>query len=133
MYFFFAYSMWCLCSQHLLAAWTSNSDRGLFPQPPVYALLTDLTNFIIFKYDGNIFTRQGITIHTTFPDGTRYRYEFLSNMMPGEITTLKTSPFSSYLYSHFLMQWLNDFSPLFFMVSLNTSMRFGINPRGAAM
>jgi hypothetical protein len=70
----------------------------------------DLTNFLIFKYDGNTFTRQGISIHTMFPDGARYRYEFLSNMMPGEITTLKASLFSSYLYLDFLMQWLHHFA-----------------------
>jgi len=82
MYFSLAYLISCICSEHLLAAWTSNSQKGLFPQPPVYALLTDLTNFIIFKYDGHTFSRQGMTIPTTFPDGRRYRYEFLSHMMP---------------------------------------------------
>jgi hypothetical protein len=37
------------------AAYKLNSDKEFDPQPPVYAILTDLKDFYFFSYDGSCF------------------------------------------------------------------------------
>jgi hypothetical protein len=37
------------------AAYKINSDNDFEPQPPVYAVLTDLKDFYFFSYDGSTF------------------------------------------------------------------------------
>ena len=37
------------------AAYKINNDKDFEPQPPVYAVLTDLKQFYFFSYDGSSF------------------------------------------------------------------------------
>jgi hypothetical protein len=37
------------------AAYKTNKDKNFEPQPPVYAVLTDLKKFWSFSYDGSTF------------------------------------------------------------------------------
>ena len=37
------------------AAYKTNKDKDFEPQPPVYAVLTDLQDFYFFSYDGSTF------------------------------------------------------------------------------
>jgi len=41
----------------LVSAYKLNSNKEFEPQPPVYAILTDLRMFYFFRYDGSQFTR----------------------------------------------------------------------------
>jgi hypothetical protein len=70
-------------SEGVAAVWSCNSDKGLFPQPPVYALLTDLNTFTLFKFDGNSFTMQDLRdgIAPLAPK----RADYLFSMMTGKI------------------------------------------------
>ena len=39
------------------ATYKLNSGKGFKPQPPVYAVLTDLRMFYFFRFDGSNFTQ----------------------------------------------------------------------------
>lgn len=52
------------------AAFEKNSHRDLNPQPPVYAVLTDLQNFYFLRYDGRKFCRMSqILVNNETKDG----------------------------------------------------------------
>jgi hypothetical protein len=55
-----------------------NSKKNFSPQPPVYAILSDLQFFYIFCYDGSNFTR---TNAMYVPDESRSK--FLAGMRQG--------------------------------------------------
>lgn len=57
-----------------------NSSREFDPQPPVYAVLTDLEHFYFFRYDGNQFFRSNAIIVLDMP-----RSEFLAGMRHGRL------------------------------------------------
>jgi hypothetical protein len=60
------------------AAYKLNSDKEFQPQPPVYAVLTDLRIFYFFRYDGSQFTR---TQDIFVPQNSRP--QFLAGMRTG--------------------------------------------------
>ena len=52
------------------AAFQKNSGRDLYPQPPVYAVLTDLEKFYFLRYDGHKFCRMSqIIVNNETQDG----------------------------------------------------------------
>lgn len=62
----------------LTAAYKLNSSRNFLPQPPVYALLTDLHDFYFISYNGSKFScTPEITV------STYSRLTFLEGMMKG--------------------------------------------------
>ena len=52
----FSSSTRVLISENTEAAYQKNRDRGFHPQPPVYAVLTDMEKFYFFRYDGSRFS-----------------------------------------------------------------------------
>ena len=51
------------------AAFQKNSGRDLNPQPPVYAVLTDLEKFYFLRYDGRKFYRMSQIIVSSETQG----------------------------------------------------------------
>jgi hypothetical protein len=64
------------------AAYQVNADKEFEKQPAVYAMLTDLHDFYILRYDGSIFSLYQDEI--TVPK--RPRSAFLNGMMNGSLT-----------------------------------------------
>jgi hypothetical protein len=66
------------------AAYKVNANKGFKKQPPVYAMLTDLHDFHILRYDGVVFSlyEDEITVRT------RPRSEFLKGMVEGSLTVI---------------------------------------------
>jgi hypothetical protein len=77
--FYYLVQLWTL---KIAAAHKLNRDKNFDPQPPVYAVLTDMRIFYFFRYDGSEFTLMRV-IYVS--DQTRS--EFLRGMMEG-ITVL---------------------------------------------
>jgi hypothetical protein len=50
-----------------------NNDEDFEPQPPVYAILTDLQHFYFFSYDGSTF-RMDTEIRVSSATGTLFRW-----------------------------------------------------------
>ncbi|KAF5373290.1 hypothetical protein D9615_007371 [Tricholomella constricta] len=69
----------------LCSAFEINSDEEFKPQPPVYAILTDLEDFHIFRYDGSQFTRIKKIIVSD-----ESRVEYLSGMQKGDSAAMRT-------------------------------------------
>ena len=64
------------------AAYKVNADKEFDKQPPVYAMLTDLHDFYILRYDGSTFSLYQDEI--TVPQ--RPRSAFLHGMINGSLT-----------------------------------------------
>jgi hypothetical protein len=63
-----------------VAAYKLNSDRNFKPQPPVYAVLTDLRFFYFFRYNGSQFARA-----KTIFISQESRSDFLAGMRKGMV------------------------------------------------
>jgi hypothetical protein len=65
-----------------------NKNRGFHPQPPVYAILSDLEKFYFLCYDGICFTRtEKVVLVLDAP-----RSDFLAGMRRGRLFNLKSEP-----------------------------------------
>jgi hypothetical protein len=91
-----------------IAAYELNSGRNFHPQPPVYAVLTDLRDFFFLKFDGSRFAVNEITV------STKSRLSFIEDMMEGTLLFLAScGEIFNYIFSDTQLQ--NDFSLYYFM------------------